>query len=254
MRYMHLSDNELYWVIIPLVALFVVVFNAWRMGKLTDIFRNGRGKGILLVLLAIIAGICLLRVRVLDAYTVSSDKLSDYPKLEEAFVLQGDVTPGGQIVIVEVGNLLDSHEVYLLPCYGSLARDVPQHGDTNWIAEVLVLAADSRKEEEFSTIQIRDLMLDLEFDDETMFSSRVELDDGLYDMNTVRQVQLEEIDLSADERYRICFGVTTSYIAAEENTLVEGNFVWTYDLYYDNAKVAEICDTHSSGTYLVNAT
>lgn len=250
MRYIHsAAGQEYYWLIIPLVGMFVVLFNANRMGKIREIGFGGKVKIMAIVVLSLVAVVCLTKERVLDSYLLPYANLSAYPNLEEAFIEQEDAVAGEQIVVVEVGNLFSSHEVYLLPCYSASTGDVPQNGQTHWYTEIFVLGDDS--------VTIRDVELNLDFGEETFLSSRVELNGGdwLYDMGTDRKILLsEQIPLTAGERFRIGLTAGTSTQAKVENQQTQGSFLWSYDLYYDGTKVAEIRDDTVSGTYLINAT
>lgn len=250
MKYIHASNQEYYLLIIPVVGLLVLLFNAHRMGKFRDLSVGDRLKGVVLMILVVGAAVCLLQERVLDSYLVPLDRLAAYPELEEAYQTREDGVAGENIIVVEVGNLFQSHEVYLVPCYDTVIRDVPQNGQTDWNTEIWILG------EESEAISIRDLELNLEFGEETMLSSRVELNGGesLHDMGTERTVRLgEEMDLSDGERFRIRFTAGTSPKAERENQETQGSFVWNYDLYYDGTKVAEIRDDRILGTYLINA-
>ena len=251
MRYMHTpAGYEYYWVVIPVVGIFVVLFNAYRMGKFRDLSAGRKIKGAVIAVLAVVAGLCLLNERVLDSYLVPADDLSAYSDLEDAFLEQESGIPAQQIVIVEVGNLFWSHEVYLLPCYDAVIRDVPQNGQIHWNTEVWILGAQAE------ALSLRNLELNMDFGAETMLSSRVELNSGesLYDMGTDRRVQLQtEIGLPMGERFRVGVLASTSAKAEPENMETQGSFVWSYDLYYDGTKVAEIRNDKILVTYLVNA-
>jgi len=257
MRYMHTpAGYDYYWIVIPVVGLFVVLFNAYRMGKFRDSSLRGKVVGTAVLAVAAVAALSLLNERVLDSYLVPSDGLAAYPDLEEAFLDQQEGIAGEQIVVVEMGNLFWSHEVYLIPCYDAVIRDVPQNGQTHWSAAVWVIGTEPDKEE-FSAIELRNLELKMDFGEETFLSSKVELNGGedLYDMGTDRRVLLKDgILLPAGEKYSIGALAGTSHLAEVENKEVQGSFIWSYDLYLDGIKVAEIRHDTICGTYLINAT
>jgi len=245
------AGYEYYWVVIPDVGLFVLLLNAYRMGKFRDLSAGSKIKGALVAVLAVVATLCLLNERVLDSYLVPSDSLSAYPNLEDAFLEQESGVPGKQIVIVEFGNLFWSHEVYLLPCYRASTLDVPQNGQAHWNTEVWILGTGEEK------LSLRNLELNMDFGAETMLSSRVELNGGeaLFDMGADHRVLWDqEFVFAEEERFRVGVLASTSVMAELENMETQGGFVWNYDLYYDGVKVAEIRDDVVSGTYLVNAT
>ena len=251
MKLLHGPNGYQYaWFVIPVVGLFVWLYNSWKLGKFRHMTASGKIKVLGVMILAVVAGGCLLDERVLDSYLIPAEQLSAYPELEEEYLRQDDAAVGQSIVVVEVGNLFQSREVYLLPCYETEIRNVPRYGNSHWITEVLILGGEDE-------VSLRNLELQLDVGQETMISSRVELNGGqwLYDMGTDLAVKLEkEISLPAGEGFRVLVTASTSGTAETENLTVPGAFAWNYDLYYDNAKVAEIRDDIISGTYIVNAT
>lgn len=257
MRYMHTpAGYEYYWLVIPVVGFFILLFNAYRMRKFRDSSVGIKMVAASSVLLVFVAGFFLLNQRVLDSYLVSADGLTAYPDLEEAFWEQEDAVAGDTIVVVEIGNLFRSREIYLMPCYWTEIRDVPRNGQTHWTATAWVICSESDAYD-LSRISFRDLELNLDFGEETMISSRVELNHGqrIYDLGTLRKLVVQgEYPLSEIGQVHAGFLAGTSASASIENEEVSGAFIWSYDLYLDGKKIAEIRNDAVEGSYLVNAT
>lgn len=211
---------------------------------------------LLLIICAVVVLVWLMIPHVSQGTAISIERIEEYPLVHDVLMESPEIVPGREFYAVEISSILGCRQVYVIPCYEAVTGDVPQNGDTHWTAAVCFQAVCGDENFALPEISVRDLTLEMDLGEETMLSSRVELNgEDLYDMGTERRVVLPgKTGLTEDGTLGIGFIAATSAKAESENQEVQGSFVWSYDLYLGGKKIGEIRNEGISGTYIVNAT
>lgn len=175
--------------------------------------------------------------RVTAQKTVPVYELSMYPKLEGAYQKNANMIPGPEIFVLEVTSIWGTCEYHILPCYWTEMRTVPQNGQTNWVTAldmVMVCSSESSLTAKLCTLDVRNLRLEVKPGEETILSSKVEIHPGggVYELSELSVVECDGIfDCREDPAVQFTFLAGTAVGAEEENTMVSGSYVWSYDLY-----------------------
>lgn len=192
--------------------------------------------------------------------TVPAAELGNFLALDALLEEHPNLIPGGEAEAVTVGSLWGSDTYYVLPCYVSVMNTVPQNGHASW-RTALYLAVTSSVEdgqtEKLSGLEVRNLSVSVETEDDTMISTRVEIEPGsiLYDTREETCVRPEgSFSCETNPVIRIGFLAATTVQARAENAKTQGAYVWNFDLYYRNKLIRSYRNVALTQEYVVNAT